>query len=95
MPEIRDRVKKQITSKIYVRFGEWISCGEVAEEILAIPGLAIVDRDAELPPCSIGHFSWCDYTPEDAYSQAVEDMLKAGWRKVLPLIAADLASIPK
>jgi len=51
MSEIRDKVEAQITHSLYTISPDCLEerCRELAEEILSIPEIAIVDREAELP----------------------------------------------
>ena len=88
----REKLRKQITEKLAQDF--FVRCLRLpvgtnvmseamkeADSILALPNLLVKAEDQK-SECSIGHDSWCDYTPEDAYSTAKHDMLDAGFVKV-------------
>ena len=49
---------------------------EMVNQILTIPELAVVDREAELPPIRVNH-----PLEETGYRWAQEDILKEGWVK--------------
>ena len=51
----------------------------LADQILAIEGLVVLAEDQSLPVEDFDGLS--DWTPEDAYREAQQDMLKAGWVK--------------
>jgi len=53
-----------------------------AEKILDVPGIAVVDRRAELPKMTeiLLGATW-EEQREVSYSQAQQDMLRAGWVK--------------
>lgn len=95
MSEIRDRARQRVieilVKPLKVPYQEDAAvmmvqgCINQAEEILSIPELAVVDREAELP---IGR--WSFQIPGDqqdwlnqkkGYGEAQQDMLKAGWVK--------------
>jgi len=93
MSEIRDRVIEQLYAKLKA-FETMLSNSEIAEfldkeammqsgieQILSIPELAVVDREAELPKnpyLSRGMMKSYQYS---GYEKAQQDMLKAGWVK--------------
>jgi len=84
MSEIRDRAILQLVN-ILVNYeaDRDHSLSQSVDKILAIPELAIVDRDAELPPNPLPNppddegeiISWL------GYNEAQRDMLKAGYVK--------------
>ena len=83
MSEIRENVKNQLLDVLVICMDEVIALGTFAEnelidEILSITELAIVDREAELPPIPTSEF--CEV---NSYYKAQQDMIKAGWRKVI------------
>jgi len=104
MPDTRDRVEKNLREIIIAAecFGRhsseevWYEGSEEAEndytdQILSIPELAIVDREAELPRNhwieTIEQHKAIGIDPQTAidrklgYAEAQQDMLKAGWIK--------------
>jgi len=46
-------------------------------------GLAVQAKDQSAPVPSIDHFSWCDWTAEDAYAQAQNDMIQSNFRRIV------------
>ena len=71
----RDEVQEQIVNILSQSHGI-CSCEDIADKILALPSLAYVNREAELPsPSKIrsGYFT--------GYIEAQQDMLKNNWVK--------------
>ena len=85
MSEIRDRAEEKITGEIVAcastyTFGTLLEFAkQYASKILAIPEIAVVDRDAELPENP--HNSCCATEAWLIYDTAQQDMLKAGYVK--------------
>lgn len=80
--EVRDKAKIKMARKMHhLSQDGWDALEEkyrsealeVVEQILLVPELAIVDRNAELPKAQ-------DILL-DGYAEAQQDMLKAGWLK--------------
>ena len=88
MSKIRDRVKKKL-SWVYTEIGTpsgnritYLSPDEI-EQILSIPEIAVVDRDAELPRNPYRCCTEDEILRESHYSykEAQNKMLKAGYVK--------------
>jgi len=81
MSEIRDRVRTQFRDILRQHLEAYQQMGLGASEraiyqILSIPELAIVDREAELPD-----YRMEPYEVHRTIQKAQKDMLKAGWVK--------------
>ena len=93
MSKIRDKAREKIAEYLYKNFTVdgaksmpyWSGVRDSlrqrllakADEILSIPELAVVDREAELPDCPYHRFR----QPHCPYGKAQQDMCKAGWIK--------------
>ena len=84
----RDEVRKQIKDIIHQFLHRKLNVDQLCESILALDGIAIVDREAELPnpePSSLDpqyegetlHYG--RVCGEMGYRRAQQDMVKKGW----------------
>jgi len=60
-----------------------IECIKHAKELLSIKGIRIESENQGLPKPEIDIHLWQEYSPAMAYEKAQEDMLKAGFVKVV------------
>lgn len=74
MNELRDRAETHIIEAIANNHHK--SLEVIAEAVLLVPELAIVDREAELPKND-----WGNEDMKRGWDIAQQDMLKAGWVK--------------
>ena len=83
----RDEVRKQIKDIIHQFLHRKLNVDQLCESILALDGIAIVDREAGLPSNPYKYFD--PYINEEIlykenhkiYARAQQDMLKQGWVK--------------
>ena len=78
MSEIRDRVKQRLRGLIACNYEPEMQI----DQILAIPEIAIVDREAELPFFTKHESKEIErLTKGEVYGLCQVDVLKAGWVK--------------
>jgi len=87
LPE-RERVREQIEDIVFSAFGCEGSVGvrrseEATNQILAIDGLEVRADNQIKPQLQIDIHQWRDYSPNEAYQQAQDDMQDAGFVKVV------------
>jgi hypothetical protein len=81
--------EEQIRRKIEGILFNWILAEKpisnisITKQILSIKGIRIEAEKQELPEPNMDIHLWRDYSPDEAYEKAQQDMLKEGWIKCL------------
>ena len=80
MSKARDKVIDEMENRIVSGIWEHVRARAIAENLLTILGLAIVDRKATVPDCPYGAPSWTEYE-RDFYRHGQQSLVNKGWLK--------------